>query len=102
LKLTPPTLLLPSKSINIRKRVFGDCSEVAATYHKLANTHVQLKQLEKALIFFKESIRIIKKVGEKNDLYTVSFDMVSFVWLTPFASSIISLTFSVIRQVAAS
>lgn len=65
----------------IRKSLLGDCSAVADTYHKLGDTYFQSEQHEKALIFFGESVRINKKLGEKNALYKASFDMVRFLLL---------------------
>ena len=65
------------QALNVRRRLFGETLVVAETYHQLANSHVELEELEKAIIFFKESIRIIKKVGKTSALYTVSLDMVS-------------------------
>jgi hypothetical protein len=35
-----------------------------------------MKHSEKALILYKESVRIKKKLGEKKDLYAVSLDTV--------------------------
>ncbi|KAL3792663.1 hypothetical protein HJC23_009391 [Cyclotella cryptica] len=62
------------EALNTRRKLLGDCPTVADTYHQLANSYAEMKHLEKALIFYKESVRILKKLGEKNSLYTVSLD----------------------------
>jgi hypothetical protein len=56
----------------IRKRLLGDCPELADTYHHLG----KVSQKEKALIFYGESVRINKSIGEKSALYKVALDMV--------------------------
>lgn len=37
-----------------------------------------MKQYEKGLILYKECVRITKKHGEKDDLYSVALDMVGY------------------------
>lgn len=65
-----------SQSLDIRKRLFDDCVVVAETYHNIGKVYNKMSQGEKALIFFRESLRINKKVRNEA-LYQVSLDMVS-------------------------
>ena len=64
------------QALNVRESLFGDCAKVADTYHHLGNAHYLSNQYEKALIFYKESVRIRKKIRDNTVLYKVSFDMV--------------------------
>lgn len=59
----------------MRKQLSNDSTDVADTYHYLGKTHDQLNEREKALIFFKESVRINKANGDKHALYKASLDM---------------------------
>ena len=63
------------QALNVRRRLFGETFVVAETYHQLANSHVETEELEKAIIYFKESTRITKIVGKKSAIYTVALDM---------------------------
>ena len=64
------------QSLGIRKRLLGECADVADTYHKLGQTYNGMSQDEKALIFYRESVRVNKKINDKDALYNVSLDMV--------------------------
>ena len=70
--------LISCQALGIRKRLLGDSPEVADTYHKLGKTYDEMSQTEKALIFYRESVRINKKGSDskRDSLYTVSLDMV--------------------------
>jgi len=59
----------------LRKQLAKDSLDVADTYHHLGMVHDQLKEREKALIFFKESVHIYKSNNNKTSLYRVSLDM---------------------------
>ncbi|KAL7554747.1 hypothetical protein ACHAWF_018279 [Thalassiosira exigua] len=63
------------EALGIRKRLLGDSSDVADTYYHLGKANGEMAEEEKALIFYKESVRINKKINEKAALYRVSLDM---------------------------
>ena len=65
------------EALDIRKRLHGDSSDVASTYHHLGKAYSEISQKEKALILYKEAVRIDKKLGENEALYKVSLDMAS-------------------------
>lgn len=64
------------EALSIRRRLLGDCSDVAETYHNLAKTCSEMTQHDKALIFYRESVRIYKKNVFTRDAFNkVSMDM---------------------------
>jgi tetratricopeptide (TPR) repeat protein len=63
-------------ALSIRKRLLGDCSDVAETYHYLGKTYSEMSQNDKALIFYRESVRISKKISHYDALQKVLLDMV--------------------------
>ena len=63
------------EALDIRKRLLGDCSEVAETSYYLGKTYSELFQDEKALIFYREASRINKKISDNDALYEVSLEM---------------------------
>ncbi len=65
------------EALSIRKRLLGDCSDVAQTYHNLGKVYSEMSQNDKALIFYRESVRINKKISNHDALRKVSWDMVS-------------------------
>jgi tetratricopeptide (TPR) repeat protein len=65
------------EALSIRKRLLGDCSDVAETYHYLGKTYSDMSQNDKALIFYRESVRINKKNSQHDALQKVSLDMVN-------------------------
>ena len=64
------------QALGIRKKLLGDCADVADTYHKLGQAYDDMSQYEKALIFYRESVRINKKITDQDALADVSLDMV--------------------------
>ena len=64
------------EALSIRKRLLGDCSDVAETYHNLGKTYNEMSHNDKALIFYRESVRINKKISNHDALRKVSWDMV--------------------------
>lgn len=64
------------ESLDIRKQLFDDCSVVAETYHNLGRAYSEMSQGEKGLIFYRESVRINKKIKHEDALIKVSLDMV--------------------------
>lgn len=64
------------EALSIRRRLLGDCSDVAETYHNLAKTYSEMTQHDKALIFYRESVRIYKKsISTRDAFHKVSMDM---------------------------
>ena len=59
------------RALGIRKRLLGDCSDVADTSYYLGKTHQEIFQDEKALIFYYDAVRIKKKVSHDESLCKV-------------------------------
>ena len=64
-----------TQSLAIRKSLLGDCSQVAETYYQLGKAYHELHQSEKALILYKECVRINKAEGVTDSLYRASLSL---------------------------
>ena len=65
-----------TQSLAIGKSLLGDCKQVADTYHQLGKAYHEMNQSEKALILYKECVRINKKAeGATDSLYKASLSL---------------------------
>lgn len=63
------------ESLAIGKSLLGDCRQVADTYHQLGKAYHEMDQSEKALILYKECVRINKAEGATDSLYRASLSL---------------------------